>query len=74
MQSKKRLTLLGALIATALGAPLVADALPLPTGTIVAAQLKQPTTPVLGGVYTSPYPALIGPGSDTTSAQLARAS
>ncbi len=70
MQRTKKLTALGCLIAAALAAPMAADALTFTpaSGSNVSMLLEQPTTPVLGGVYTSPYVAAIAPAGGLTSA------
>jgi hypothetical protein len=70
MERTNKVAALGCLVAAALAAPLSAEALtftPAP-GSSVSMLLEQPTTPVLGGVYTSPYVAAIAPAGGLTSA------
>jgi len=66
MERTKKLTALAALVAVALAAPMAAEANTI-TGS-VSMLLQQPTTPVLGGDYTSPYAAAIAPGGGLTTA------
>jgi hypothetical protein len=70
MERMQKITALGCLVAAALAAPLSAEALTfIPvSGSSVSMLLEQPTTPVLGGVYTSPYAAEIAPAGGLTSA------
>ena len=64
MKMLRNMSLVGCLVAGALAAPMAAQAIPL-FASSATMQLTGVQGPAMGGVYTSPYTALIGPGGES---------